>query len=133
MARGSAGSETPTVFFSHWLPVIAYISIIFVLSAQPHLQPPLHFLNSDKLMHLCEYGGLGLLLGRAVRRSRPGRTAMWAALATLAVGALIAAGDENFQRLIPGRSCDLFDWLADCTGLTLAQIVYVAFARDAES
>ena len=62
-ARRQGGSR----FVTHWLPLLAYLGMIFVLSAQPHLKPPIQFENSDKLYHLAEYGGLGLLLARTIR------------------------------------------------------------------
>ena len=117
-------------FVRYWLPVLAYVSTIFILSAQPRLQPPLHFQNSDKLMHLLEYGGLGWLFVRALRASQPARPWVWVSLLALGVGLGIGAGDEYFQSFIPGRESSVFDWLADGTGLTFAQLAFLAFARD---
>ena len=118
------------LFLRYWLPVTAYVSLIFFLSAQPYLQPPLHFQNSDKLMHFGEYGLLGLLLGRALHASLTGHDLVFASLLALAIGMAIAALDERFQAFIPGRDCSLFDWFADSTGGTFAQLVFLAFARE---
>ncbi len=130
MANGRTRQETSRLVLRYWLPVLAYVSVIFILSAQPHLKPPLHFQNSDKLMHLLEYGGFGLLLARAVRATLPQHAFLVTSLLTLALGMAIGAGDERFQALIPGRECSLLDWFADSTGLTFAQLVYVTFAKD---
>ena len=55
--------EAPrSVFVRFWLPVVAYVGLIFTLSAQPGLQPPMHFQYADKVAHICEYGVLGFLL-----------------------------------------------------------------------
>lgn len=133
MAKGSAGQTKPNLFFRYWLPVLAYVSTIFALSAQQHLSPPFHFQNSDKVMHLLEYGGLGLLLSRAIRASLPGRTWLATALLTLAVGMAVGAGDEYFQSFVPGRESSVFDWFADSTGMVFAQIAFLAMAKDRES
>jgi VanZ family protein len=120
-------------FLRYWLPLIGYVGLIFTLSAQPNLQPPLHFQNSDKLMHLLEYGGLGVLLLSMLRASNPAR-AMWiSVLLAVACGTAIAAVDENFQRTTPGRMCDVTDWLADSAGVVLAQCAAWVWARFREN
>jgi VanZ family protein len=114
----------------YWLPVLVYLTVIFSLSAQPNLKPPMPFRNSDKSWHLLEYGGLGLLLGRALRAGMTSGAALAAAGAALATGALIGAGDEIFQRSIPGRQSSAADWAADAAGVTLAQGALLWLALD---
>ncbi len=114
----------------HWLPVFAYVGLIFALSAQPRLAPPLTFQHADKLLHLAEYAVLGVLLARAIRRSWPWRSITAAALLTLTLGLAVAAGDEWFQSTVPGRDATVFDWYADGFGLVLSQLVVLAFGRD---
>jgi VanZ family protein len=116
-------------FLRYWLPLLCYVGLIFTLSAQPYLKPPLHFHESDKLMHTLEYGGLGVLLLSMLRASNPARPRLVSALLAVTCGMTIGAGDEQFQRLIPGRMCDLFDWLADSSGVVLAQLAAFAWWR----
>lgn len=130
MATGGSGSDTTAVFARYWLPVVAYVALIFVVSAQPGLHPPVRFQNSDKLAHLAEYGLLGLLLGRALRASLPGRSWLFVSMLTLGLGLGVGAADEVFQSFVPGRDSTVFDWLADGMGLTFAQLAYLAAARD---
>jgi VanZ family protein len=132
LASGGSGSRRSKLFVRYWLPVLGYVSVIFVLSAQPGLQSPLRFQNGDKVMHLLEYGGLGLLFARAVLASFPARPWVFVSLLALFTGLGIGAGDEYFQSYIPGRESSVFDWLADGTGLTLAQLAYLALAREPE-
>lgn len=117
------------LFLWYWLPVLVYVTIIFSLSAQPNLRPPLQFPNSDKFFHMLEYGGLGYLLARGMRAAARIRLALTVALIVAALGGLIAASDEVFQSIVPGRESSLQDWFADFTGLLLAQIVYI-FTHD---
>jgi VanZ family protein len=39
---------------------------------------------------------------------------------TLLLGSLMGIVDENYQRLTPGRSPDLWDWVLDSIGVLLA-------------
>ena len=126
--KPQAGSRKLT----RWLSVLAYVALIFSLSAQPHLAPPFHFQNSDKLAHLAEYGGLGFLLARAMRATLPARSAVVTALLTVLLGMGIGGTDEWFQSFIPGRESSVFDWFADSLGITFAQIVFFAVAKDEE-
>lgn len=126
----AGGSTRPSGLFPrYWLPLLAYVALIFTLSAQPNLSPPMHFQNSDKLCHLAEYGGLGWLLFRLVRAMHWVRRKDAAALLVLGIGMAIAGADERFQSLIPGRMCDLFDWLADSLGIALAQVISLAWTE----
>ncbi len=129
MASGLHRHPGLLFFLRYWLPLLGYVGLIFTLSAQPYLQPPLHFHESDKLMHLLEYGGLGVLLISMLRASNPARPPAVSALMAVACGMAIGAADENFQRAIPGRVCDLHDWFADSAGVVLAQLGALAWAR----
>jgi VanZ family protein len=117
------------LFMGFWLPVLAYVTAIFTVSAQPNLSPPLHFLNADKVLHVGEYVVLGILLVRALRATLRVSRPLFAAMMAITAVAVVGAGDENFQRLIPGRTCDLYDFVADVVGGSLGQLVYVLFVR----
>ena len=97
MARRAPARGVPAFFLSYWLPVLLYLTIIFFLSAQPSLTPPLQFANSDKLYHVGEYFGLGILLVRAIRASSPSMRVLNAALVALCLGIVVGTGDEMFQ------------------------------------
>jgi YD repeat-containing protein len=114
------------VFARYWLPVFAYVTVIFVLSAQPHLRPPVKVHNADKIAHALEYFGLGFLLVRALHGGRSAAPPLALGTAALLCGMVVGASDELFQRLIPGRESSVFDFLADSAGLVLAQLVFVA-------
>ena len=117
------------LFMGFWLPVLAYVSVIFALSSQPHLQSPLQFPNGDKVAHLGEYLVLGLLLVRAVRATLRVSRPLFAAMIAIGIVVMVGAADESFQFFIPGRQCDIFDLLADVLGGAIAQFVYVTFVR----
>jgi VanZ family protein len=113
----------------YWLPVLAYVALIFTLSSIPNLRPPFHFRNSDKVVHVMEYSILGLLLTRALRTIPPLQGAAPAAGLALVMGSTIGALDEIFQKGTPGRESSPLDWLADTFGLTLSFLLYLWYQR----
>jgi VanZ family protein len=110
-----------------WLPVIAYMGVIFVLSAQPKLPTPPGILGWDKLQHYLAYMVMGLLLIQAADRMPLLRINPY--LQALVIGALYAASDEYHQSFVPGRTMDARDWLADVTGLLVALAVVYLYRR----
>ncbi|MGD9896384.1 MAG: VanZ family protein [Candidatus Methylacidiphilaceae bacterium] len=90
-----------------WLPFFAYALLLLSLSSipGPNLPQELGRVN-DKLLHATAYSGAGLL-ARMAAGSTP-----WATAAVALLGAI----DENYQRLIPGRTPDPRDWAADVAG-----------------
>src|SRR6187431_3380097 len=100
-------------FWAQVAPALAYVGLIFVGGsiAMPEL-PAGAPMPSDKLMHFVVFGGLQILMFRAVRWGRPhagpGMQNLLAALLSSAAGALL----EFWQATLPHRSAELADWLA---------------------
>jgi len=103
--------------------------MIFTLSAQPRLRVPFHFENADKVVHMTEYCGLGILVVRALRTVPRLASAAVAGLLAIGIGVGIATADELFQSTVPGRDSDVFDAIADSIGVTIAQVLYVWVKR----
>jgi VanZ family protein len=117
-------------FLRYWLPVLMYVTLILVLSAQQNLHPPDQFHFNDKFYHLMEYFGLGALLARAFRAGRKTVPPMRTLTMTVALGVLVGVADEIFQSFIKGRNSDVFDVLADATGVLLSQVVFLLVVRE---
>lgn len=113
-----------------WLPILAYVALIFTLSSQQNLAPPFHFSEGDKLAHTLEYGGLGMLLARGIRKRTRLKGPLAGGLAAVLVGFLIAAADEFWQAHVPGRNSNVLDWFADANGLVLAQLAFLAIRQE---
>lgn len=112
-----------------WSPVVLYTGLIFTLSSIPMLAPPGGVPVEDKIWHLAEYGGWGLLLRRAIDRRGDGGGARFVkALVTVLLAAGMAVADENFQRIV-GRQYSLLDMAADGAGALAAQPVYELLRR----
>ena len=96
-------------------PLLVAVTI-FLASSRSHVAAP-SITNFDKVAHFAVYGLLGTLLVRLGN----GRRAVW--LALLATS-LYGASDEWHQSFVPGRSCEVGDWVADTTGAALAIALY---------
>ena len=130
LAERPAAQPSVPLFARYWLPVLTYVSLILALSAQQGLPLPFLFPHADKVCHVLEYLGLGLLLVRACRGGLAGRAPIRAARWALGLGVLVGASDEIFQSTVPTRTASVYDLLADTGGLLLAQIVYLLSVRE---
>src|SRR5512144_2688665 len=111
-----------------WGPVVAYCSLIFLLSAQRDLSPP-DFPSSDKVAHFLEYGVLGVLWIRAAKASWPSWTFLLLLVSTLLFTGLYGVTDEWHQLYVPGRSSDWHDAVADVCGGTIGGMGYLLALR----
>jgi VanZ family protein len=103
-------------FLLYWLPPLGWAATIFVQSSfRVAIDPPSGFELSDKALHAAVYALLAWLLLRALLGARHmalARAAWWAFL----VSALYGATDELHQGLVPSRTMEWGDWLADVAG-----------------
>jgi VanZ family protein len=102
-----------------WLIVAAYLSGIFVLSAQSTL-PTLPGAPSDKLEHFIAYAVLGALVVWAMVRGDWRRVTFRIVILATLCCTIYGWTDEFHQLFVPGRQYDLHDLLADGTGAFLA-------------
>lgn len=130
MAERAATQSFFTLFMRFWLPVLMYVALILVLSAQPKLRAPGPFYFTDKFYHVLEYFGLGVLLARAFRAGRRTAAPMRTLTMAVALGIIVGVSDEIFQSFVRGRSSDIYDVLADATGVLLAQVVFLLAVRE---
>jgi VanZ family protein len=103
-----------------WAPVAIYMAAIFLVSGDSN--PPAPQSVSDKFLHLLAYGGLGVLVCRAMVGGMGGRVTRRAALITLMVSVAYAVSDEVHQMFVPQRSPDVVDVVADAAGAALGLI-----------
>jgi VanZ family protein len=111
-----------------WIPPVALMAVIFVLSARPHLNSGLGAIDlvGRKLAHFAEYALLAFLWWRAlVGRMASAR----AALAALLIVSAYAATDEYHQSFVAGRHASPLDWAIDVAGAATAIIGVCRFAR----
>ena len=138
------GAGAVSNFIRYWLPVAAWMALIFTASADsqsslhsslyfepllrwlfPHLPPAqveaIHHVFR-KCCHLTEYAILAWLLWRAIRKPIKNDCRAWhwdeAGLA-LAVVFLYAASDELHQVFVPSRTGQISDVLVDTSGAAI--------------
>ncbi len=104
-----------------WLLALAWMGVIFYLSAQSRLVLPIEVWWIGLLFwigHFTEYAVLASLLWLAFR-STPALSRRAAAIAFV-VAALYAFSDEVHQSFVPGRTPDVRDWLVDVAAAAVA-------------
>ncbi|MGH7681420.1 MAG: VanZ family protein [Candidatus Eiseniibacteriota bacterium] len=120
---GGPGPRGQALLLRYWLPLLAYIALIFSGSSVHGDAIPSLFPNMDKVAHLMEYSLLGLLIGRALRATFDSLSPVIFTFATVGLGGMVGLADELYQGHVPGRSRDPFDWLTDLSALALASLI----------
>ncbi|HET7551970.1 MAG TPA: VanZ family protein [Gemmatimonadaceae bacterium] len=114
-----------------WGPPVLWAAFILLLTSIPGSDLPhvsfLAFRDSDKLVHGTMYAVFAWLGTRTLLRA--GRPLRQAILIVMLGIALFAVLDEWHQQFIPGRSMDVFDWLADISGATIGALVAAVAPR----
>jgi VanZ family protein len=112
-----------------WLPVIAYMAMLFVFSSFSTLPSPPGDLSAYDV-HIAAYAGLGALTARATLRQAQGRPersrgatgrglrdVSWRAVGgAILIATAYGVTDEYHQLFTPGRSFDVLDMAADALG-----------------
>jgi VanZ family protein len=109
-----------------WGPFLAALALGFTLSSMQRV-PGAEFFW-DKLLHVTEFAGIGVLALRAfhggVVPPRRGPT-----LSAGAAVVLWALSDEFHQSFVPGRDASLRDVAADVVGFAVASGLFYAFTK----
>jgi VanZ family protein len=101
------------------LPAVAVALAIWMLSSQSTLPQPKGILGWDKFQHLAAYGVLAAAIGLWVSsRQWKSRGLLWFALVA-AIASIYGVTDEIHQSFVPGRNCNVWDWIADTLGALL--------------
>ncbi|MFN8523818.1 MAG: VanZ family protein [Chloroflexota bacterium] len=135
-----AGTATARSLFLHWGPVVLWMLVIFSLSSRSDIPARTSAATGEiiratfamaKLVHVIEYGTLGLLLWRALTSPGggvslvAGRAILACALIALCYGAL----DEVRQSFVPGREPRVFDVGLDTLSAFLAAVTMWRISR----
>ena len=111
-----------------WALALAYMGVIWALSSMSDFgslsvsRVPF----GDKGVHFVEYTVLGFLVAHATRASWPRRHPMRTALFAVFVTAVWGFVDEIHQAMVPGRTSEALDLVADFTGATAGALLRYA-------
>jgi VanZ family protein len=98
------------------LPALGIVAGIWLLSAQSTLPLPKGIFGFDKVQHFIAYFALAASIIPWFSPRRRIFRGLWMCLPA----ALIASGygivDELHQYFVPGRDCNVWDWIADTLG-----------------
>jgi VanZ family protein len=97
-----------------WLPVVAYMAMLFALSSRSTLPTPPEGISYYHV-HGAAYAGLAALAARATAGGLHNVSRRAMALAIL-IASLYGVSDEYHQMFVHGRTFDVFDMLADVAG-----------------
>ncbi len=119
-----------------YLPLIVYWIILFVATSIPAQSVP-SFGVGDKLNHFLAYLILALLLYLTLSFQDKSKFAKCnAVLLTISIILLYGVIDELHQMLIPGRSAEFLDWVADAVGAVCGVLIISSllkkFKKEAE-
>jgi len=118
----------PVAFATHVLPAVGYASAVFYGGlVRMGALPQVGFVASDKLLHALVFGGLALLLARAVHWHRANVSIARKLVLGCAGSSLLGLLLELCQAITEYRSADAWDWVADTVGALLASALAFAF------
>ncbi len=104
--------------FFLYVPAILFAILIFTLSHIPnYLLPPTTFNLQDKLLHSFVFFLFGISLLIAFTRFKNKAKVI---VLVLLLGSIYGLLDEVHQLFVPGRVCDITDWLSDTIGVSLS-------------
>lgn len=120
-----------------YLPLGVYWIILFIATSLPTEYIPSVGV-SDKFNHFFAYMGLSVLLYFSFNLQNKFEIMnKYPAALTVIIAAIYGAFDELHQMLIPGRSAELLDWVADfvgaVAGVLIARFLYRIFSKDSRA
>jgi len=116
----STSNHKPTILLI--LLIVGWIATLLIESSQPPLPILGEVHGLDKAVHFLAFGGLGLLVCTLSFKLRP-KPAIPLLSFPLLIVTLFGVIEESYQVLVPGRTADLLDLLADVSGALFAIIL----------
>lgn len=114
------------ILMNYKLTILAVILILVLILMPASGIPSVGIPGIDKLAHCSMFGFLTLCYyGEYYYEHRRNPKALYA-MGSIAIYALLT---EFMQLFVPGRACDLIDWLADVTGIILAVLCFNLFIK----
>ena len=81
------------------------------------------FSFQDKFLHFFVFGLLGLLMARSFKKSRFKLFNNYYHILAIILTGLYGIIDEYHQYFVPGRYCDIYDFIADSVGIIIVHSI----------
>lgn len=107
-----------------WLPVLAFMAIIFYVSSAPGDNLPNLFSFQDVVFHFSVYFMLSFFFCRALKNTYLGLSAAKVVLFGIIFGVMYGFLDEFHQAFVPGRSVSGFDVFIDGIGSSAGCLIF---------
>ena len=108
-----------------WLITIGYMGLIFYLSSQSQLLPPLMH-GTDKIIHTIVYFILAILLYFSLFKSG---VRQYLLAISLLLAVIYGISDEIHQYYVPGRIASIGDVVADSLGALIGSFLAARLSR----
>ena len=109
-----------------WLPPLVWAGVILLGTSLPSEAVPIQTSRIDKILHFTIYSVLAFLL---TRQLVAGFRLWQAVILAVAFSMAFGAFDEWHQMLIPGRSTEFADWVADSLGAVIGALAAAYYER----
>jgi VanZ family protein len=111
------------------LPAILIAASIWLLSSQSTLPQIKGIFGFDKFQHLFAYMVLAGTIGLWPSLKQWKTRRVLTLLAVIGITSAYGVIDEIHQSFVPGRNCNVWDWLADTIGAVLGAIIMRQISR----
>jgi VanZ family protein len=111
------------------LPALLIMAAIWVLSSQSILPTPKGIFGFDKVQHFIAYFVLAGTIGFWFSLSWWQNRRFSAFFISIAAASAYGVIDEIHQYFVPGRDCNVWDWIADTIGAVLGGLALLFLYR----
>ena len=107
----------------YWIVTVGYCFAVLVLMTQPVPDVPRPAIpHMDKVVHFTIYAGLAAIISIGIRRSNPSAAPLHQFITPVAAASGYGLVCEFLQRLVPERTFDWADIVANTAGALTAQV-----------
>jgi VanZ family protein len=114
------------------LPAVCAAALIWFLSSQSVLPKPKGILGFDKLQHLLAFAAFTGAVCLWVSREKWRIRGLFFMVIAAFIGSAYGIIDEIHQYFVPGRDCNVWDWIADTLGSTIGAAAFAGIVALAD-
>ncbi len=119
-------------FDAHFPWILLALIITIQSSVSSIYLPDVGISFIDKMLHFVVFGIWGLTLTRGLIMTKSDFVHKYLMWIVFVAGMIFAFSDEWHQYFVPGRTSDVYDWIADISGVIIFSLLYKSFIRSKE-